>query len=162
MFIGVITLLWFFIGFMPGDPVEVLVSGMGTFGYAPEEIELIRQTVNELYGFDQPFYVQLWNFFVGLFQGQWGLSIGVLGSGSFTDVYEIIRVKFPHTLEIAIIPVILVNVVAATVGRHIAVHRGEKSDNFFRGTAIMLVSLPSFWVAIQLQYLLPMGGYGQF
>ncbi len=149
MFIVVIALLWIFIGFIPGDPIQALMARVTAED--PSQREIIRLDYMRQYGFDKPWFAQLWDFLLGIFRGEWGLSISLQHQG--TDVFDLIKVYFPHTLELAIIPIIIVNVTAAKLGKYTATHRGEKGDHAVRGTAIMMVSLPAFWVALVMQYL---------
>jgi dipeptide transport system permease protein len=149
MFVAVLALLWIFIGFIPGDPIQALMAQQTMED--PAALELVRQQYMREYGFDKPWYAQLWDFFIGIFKGKWGKSISTVHLG--TDVFDLIKIYFPHTLELAIIPIIIVNVAAAKLGKYTATHRGEKGDHVVRGTSIMMVSLPAFWVALIMQYL---------
>ena len=149
MFVAAISLLWVFIGFIPGDPIQALMALQSAED--PAAYEIVRQEYMKQYGFDKPWFMQLWDFFLGIFRGKWGLSISTAHQG--TDVFDLIKVYFPHTLELAIIPIIIVNVAAAKLGKYSATHRGQKGDHAVRGTSIMMVSLPAFWVALVMQYL---------
>ncbi|MHA1728240.1 MAG: ABC transporter permease [Promethearchaeota archaeon] len=149
MFIGVIVITWMFIGFIPGHPIDRFLAEM-TSAYGPSELAAVRQKLLAKYGLDKPWYLQLTDFFFGMFTGNWGLSIAF----KYQDlqVFDLIKVWFPRTLEVAILPMIIVNVIAAKLGKYTAVNRGKAGDHIVRGFALMLVSLPSFWVALVLQY----------
>ena len=149
MFIVVMALLWIFIGFIPGDPIQTLMAQQTAED--PASYELIRQQYLREYGFDKPWFAQLWDFLIGIFRGQWGKSISTAHQG--TDVFDLIKIYFPHTIELAIIPIIVVNVAAAKLGKFTATRRGKRGDHAVRGTAIMMVSLPAFWVALIMQFL---------
>ena len=149
LFIGVMIAVWFFIGFIPGDPVEILLARF-TGGFEPDEIEQMRVRLMEEFGLNKPWYMQLLDFFAGIFTGDWGMSIAV---DTFrVPVFDLIKVYFPRTLEFTLIPMIVVNLLAAKLGKYTAVNRGKKGDQIFRGISIMLVSLPAFWVALFCQY----------
>ena len=108
-------------------------------------VELMQQ-----FGLDKPWYMQLMDFFAGIFTGDWGMSIAV--DTYKVPVLDLIKVYFPRTLEFALIPMIVVNLLAVKLGKYTAVHHGKKGDHIYRGIAIMLVSLPAFWVALIFQY----------
>ncbi|KKN53467.1 hypothetical protein LCGC14_0602150 [marine sediment metagenome] len=149
MFIVIMTAVWFFIGFIPGSPIDRPLARL-TVGFEPFMIEEIRAELLHTYGLDKPFFLQLTDFFGGIFTGNWGLSINEQYEG--LEVFDLIKVFFPRTLEIAIIPMIVVNLAAVKVGKYTAIHRGKTGDHVFRGIALVLVSLPAFWVALLLQY----------
>jgi len=149
MFIVIITAVWVFIGFIPGSPIDRPLARL-TVGFAPFEIAQLRLELLKEFGLDKPFFLQLADFFGGIFTGNWGLSIA---EQTFkTEVFDLIKVYFPRTLEIAIIPMIVVNIAAVKIGKYTAIKRGKAGDHIFRGIAIVLVSLPAFWVALLFQY----------
>lgn len=149
MFVVVIIAVWILIGFIPGDPIETLLARF-VGGYEPDEIEALRIELMADFGLDKPLFMQLLDFFFGIFTGDWGLSMAV--DTYKVPVFELIMRYFPRTLELAIIPLIVVNILAAFLGKYTAVHRGKKSDSAIRGLSILLVSLPAFWVALLFQY----------
>jgi ABC-type dipeptide/oligopeptide/nickel transport system permease component len=125
-------LVWFFIGFIPGHLMYTLSPKMKHY-----------------YGLDKPWYLQILDFFGGFFTGNWGRSITYQN----TEVFDLIRIWFPRTIEIAIIPMIIVNITAAKLGRYSAVNRGKKKDYILQSFALISVSLPIFWVALLFQFL---------
>ncbi|MHA1883525.1 MAG: ABC transporter permease [Promethearchaeota archaeon] len=149
MFVVILTAVWFFIGFIPGSPIDRPLARL-TVGFEPQQIEVVRAELLHKYGLDKPFFMQLLDFFSGIFTGDWGLSINEQFEGM--QVFDLIKVYFPRTLEIAIIPMIVVNLAAAKLGKYTALRRGKAGDHVFRGIALVLVSLPAFWVALLFQY----------
>jgi ABC-type dipeptide/oligopeptide/nickel transport system permease component len=150
MFVGIIILVWFFIGFIPGDPIAQPLARL-SFGMGAVDTEILRQRLLHDFGLDKPWFMQLLDFFVGIFTGNWGLAIG--DAHYKTEVFDLIRVWFPRTMEVAIIPMIVVNILAAKFGKYSAVNRGKRGDHAVRGIALMMVSLPAFWVALLFQFL---------
>ncbi|MHA1933245.1 MAG: ABC transporter permease [Promethearchaeota archaeon] len=149
MFVVILTAVWFFIGFIPGSPIDRPLARL-TVGFEPFMIEEVRADLLHQYGLDKPFFMQLVDFFSGIFTGNWGLSINEQYEGM--QVFDLIKVYFPRTLEVAIIPMIVVNLAAAKIGKYTALRRGKTGDHVFRGIALVLVSLPAFWVALLFQY----------
>lgn len=66
-FIGVTLISFSFIRALPGDPIQVMAGerGVSEARYA----ELAAQ-----YGFDQPIYIQFWDYLTGVLQGDLGTS----------------------------------------------------------------------------------------
>jgi ABC-type dipeptide/oligopeptide/nickel transport system permease component len=149
MFVVIIAAVWVFIGFIPGNPIDRPLARL-TVGYSPQEIAEFRKELLKEFGLDKPYLLQLADFFAGIFTGKWGLSIAE--TTWRIEVFDLIKRYFPRTLEIAIIPMIVVNIAAAKIGKYTALRRGKAGDHAFRGIALVLVSLPAFWVALLFQY----------
>ena len=97
--IGAALLVFFLMRLIPGDICVVrLGSGGGTFD------ERAVTACHAQLGLDHPIYVQFINFVVGFFQGDFGIS---MWSGKPVS-YEI-AARFPVTLEIAIMAVVISN-----------------------------------------------------
>jgi len=103
------------------------------------------------YGFDKPVYVQYWNWLVGRVDKATGVRSGGILYGDFgysrsgsQPVADIIRNRFPNTLDLtiwAIAPVILVGI---WLGVQAAVHHNGIIDQAARIFSIVGTSLPTF------------------
>ena len=60
---------------------------------------------------------------------------------------ELISSRMPATLELGIMSVIFANLFGIPVGVYTAARQGRFADNFFRPLSILLISIPSFWLA---------------
>ena len=72
------TIDWVIPRFMPGDPVQSLVSRTG-FGLSPEGSQALIDYYNKLFGLDRPIWEQFLNFWAALFQGDLGRSVFLTG-----------------------------------------------------------------------------------
>jgi peptide/nickel transport system permease protein len=86
--LGVITLIFFLIHLVPGDPVQAMLGETAT----PTDLEALRQAL----GLNQPLFTQWWLYMSNLFQGNLGNSLY-----SKEPIIDILIERFPATLELA-------------------------------------------------------------
>jgi peptide/nickel transport system permease protein len=144
--------------------VTILIFGMLQF-LSPEErsalyIRDIPRTTRQMeavitqYGLDDPIYVQYWHWLVGSqhlsttgeMERQGGILFGDFGYSRTAGqpVVELIKTKFPNTLDLtiwAVGPVILVGI---WLGVQAAVHHNGPIDQAARVFSIIGTSLPTF------------------
>jgi peptide/nickel transport system permease protein len=136
--IGAALLVFFLMRLIPGDICVVrLGSGGGTFD------ERAVTACHAQLGLDHPIYVQFINFVVGFIQGDFGIS---MWSGKPVS-YEI-AARFPVTLEIAIMAVVIANVIAIPLGTISALKQNSPIDLVVRVISIAGLATPSFWLGI--------------
>lgn len=127
----------------------------------PDAIENIRRQL----GIDQPFLTQFWVFFAGIFVGRTygaGTAAEIYCSApcigySFqtrSDVMEAIIDRLPVTLTIAVGAAVLWVLSGVVAGVVSAVKQGSMWDQGAMMFALAGVSLPNYFVALILQYLL--------
>lgn len=150
----VVSVVVFLLMFLtPGDPVTILL------GEEASE-ETIAQVKNEL-GYDLPIYTQFWNWFSGLFVGDFGYSI-------FFDA-PVLTVFIEHlqpTISLAILSQIIAIIIALSLGTIAAKKQGSAVDHSLSTLSVLGISIPSFLMglflvllfAVQLQWL-PVAGY---
>jgi peptide/nickel transport system permease protein len=138
--IGVSIIVFSIIRLIPGDPARALAGVNAT----PEYIEQVR----ERYGLNDPIYVQYWNFVSGLVQGD-------LGSSTFSNrpVTTEIRERFPRTLVLASVSLVLATILGVSAGIVSATRRNSLFDNASMFVALVGVAAPVFWLALMLQLL---------
>lgn len=151
--LAVVVLVFLLIDLVPGDPV-VLILGWEAPG---ESIEELRREL----GLDQPWYVRMFSWLRGITRGDFGESL-------FLDqsMGRLIAKRFPVTLSIATVALIIAVGVGVTGGIIAAVYQGTLADWAAMVVALFVLSVPSFWLALNLIYLfavelrwLPVGGY---
>ncbi|HFC08803.1 MAG TPA: ABC transporter permease [Chloroflexi bacterium] len=113
--------------------------------------ERVLQGVIRKYGLDKPFYVQYWRWLVGVTDEKTGKHEGGILFGQFgysrtasEPVIEIIKRRFPATLELAlwsVLPVILGGVILGVVA---AVNHNKFIDQMARVFSILGWSFPTF------------------
>lgn len=138
--IGVSIIVFSIIRLIPGDPARALAGVNAT----PEYIEQVR----EQYGLNEPIYAQYWNFVTGLVQGD-------LGTSTFSNrpVTTEIRERFPRTLVLASVALLLATVLGVSAGIVSATRRNSLFDNASMFVALVGVAAPVFWLALMLQLL---------
>jgi len=131
------TIVFFVIRIIPGDPALV-VAGMDA---TPEAIAAIRAEL----GMDQPIaaqYVQwLWN----VVRFDFGQSL-ISGQRVITLVFQ----RFPLTLSLAILGILISIVIAIPLGVISAVKRWSAWDYTGMAFSQLGMAIPSFWLGIML------------
>ena len=137
-FIGITIVAFAFVRVLPGDPILMIA---GERGLSPERYaDLMAQ-----FGYDQPIWVQYWNYLTGIFQGDFGTSISTK-----RPVINDFLTLFPATLELSICAIIFAVVVGVPAGMAAAVRRGSWFDQLTMGTALVGYSMPIFWLGLLL------------
>lgn len=149
----VVTLVFFLVR-LSGDPIALLAGEYST----PEfEAELRAR-----FGLDLPVWQQYLVYLARLAQGDFGESI-ISREPALAEVLD----RWPATLEIAAMGVLVTLGLALPIGVYAAVHRGTPIDYLARGFAVLGQSVPAFWLgllfilffAVNLR-VLPAGGRG--
>lgn len=153
----VMTLLVAYAIRLTGDPALMLTQGAGSITEA--DLERIREGL----GLNQPFLVQYWQFFKGLFTFDLGRSF--LGG---TPVSLLVSNALPATLMLAFASLLVSILISIPLGIKAAVSRGKWADQLIRVCSLIGLSFPNFWLAtmlvlffgIWLQWLPPSGMSG--
>lgn len=150
--IGLIILTFFLSRVVPADPAAIIAGE----GASRQQIEALRQR----YGFDKPLMTQL-----GIYLAQ--LATGSLGTSIYTGrpVLADLRERFPATLELTLVSIILATLLGIPLGVCSALKRNSWLDHGLRTCTTAGLALTGFWLAIMLQLffsmeldLLPLGG----
>jgi peptide/nickel transport system permease protein len=153
---GAVTLVFFLIHLVPGDPVEVMLGETAT---AADKHELRRAL-----GLDQPLLEQYVGFMAGLSHGRLGRSLY-----EQAGVTDLIRARFPATLALTISALTLAVLIAFPLAMVAALNRGGWIDRTALLVSMLGLSMPNFWLgpllmivfSIQLGWL-PVSGGGGF
>jgi peptide/nickel transport system permease protein len=143
---------------LPGDPIIIyMAQNASTQAMNPEQLDLLRHQ----FGLDRPIMVQYGSWVSNIFRGQFGESIYY-----HEDVGKLMWERFPITLHIGALALILGGVVGILVGLAAAVYRGRWIDKIITPLTYIGVSIPVFWLGILLIMvfglyfnLLPISGY---
>jgi ABC-type dipeptide/oligopeptide/nickel transport system permease component len=127
---GVVTLTFFAIRLLPGDPATVLISQGGG---SAEDIAKLREQL----GLDDPLPVQYVRFLGDLVQGDLGMSLV-----SHRPVTDAIGEQLPHTLALATSATLLSVVLGISLGVLAATHQGAWIDHLAITMSVLGVSLP--------------------
>ncbi|GIO63444.1 ABC transporter permease [Paenibacillus cineris] len=136
--IGSLVLVFTILYVLPGDPTDNMVDpSMAT----PEVIANLRHQL----GVDQPFHIQLLQYFGSILQGDFGKSL--LNSD---PVLPKIAESFPATLALTGASVLVSVTVGLLLGVLSAIHRNGAIDIIARVIGLFGISMPTFWSGILL------------
>ncbi|MBB6097296.1 ABC-type dipeptide/oligopeptide/nickel transport system permease component [Deinobacterium chartae] len=141
--LGAALLVFLLMHLAPGDTATAL---LGEFGQGASAEQLAR--LREQLGLNDPLLVQYGRFVLEAVQGDLGES---LRSGR--PVLEEILERFPYTLQLTLVALVLAVVVAIPAGILAARRPGSLWDTLVMGTALLGVSVPSFWLGLMLMLL---------
>lgn len=155
----IITLIVFFaIRLLPGDP---LIIYMGKQAQSQMITEEGMQELRIKFGLDKPLLVQYFTWAGNLFRGDLGESINY-----HDKVAKLMGERFPITLHLGILALILTIVFGVLMGLAAAIRRGTWIDTVSTFLANIGVCIPVFWLALILIYVfglkfhwLPIHGY---
>jgi peptide/nickel transport system permease protein len=136
--LGITLLVQLFIMITPGDPVRLMLGTQ----FSEEEMDVVREDL----GLNDPFAVR------------YGKYIGnILLRGDFGDSYrtktpaltEILQ-RFPYTLVLVSIAMVLALCIGIPLGIYAATHQNTWKDNASIFGSLFCVSMPGFWFALML------------
>ncbi|MDE2749563.1 MAG: ABC transporter permease [Chloroflexota bacterium] len=135
---GMAVILFVVTQVLPADPAAVAA---GTDA-RPEQIERIRQEL----GLDRPFHEQFITYISGLLRGDLGKSLLTRRS-----VSDDLRLRFPATLELAILSGVVIVIFGVGLGIIAAVNAGNPLDFLIRAFVVVSMGIPPFVLALFLQ-----------
>ena len=135
---GMAVILFIVTQVLPADPAAVAA---GT-NARPEQIENIRREL----GLDKPIHEQLITYITGLTQGDLGKSLLTR-----RPVSEDLRLRFPATLELALVSGFIIVVVGISLGIISSLKAGNIIDFLIRLFVVVGMGIPPFVLALFLQ-----------
>jgi len=147
-------LLFLWLRSLPGGTVSAILGERAT----PES----RARLEKALGLDEPIYLQYFRFVGRALRGEFGASTGVLPG---RDAFDIFLTRFPATIELSFLAILIAVVVAIPLGYVAARSRGGWLDNASVVASLIGVAVPVFFLAFLLKYffaikwgLLPVSG----
>jgi peptide/nickel transport system permease protein len=139
-------LVFILLRLIPGDPAMVkLVGETGEAKFTQEQLDAMRAKL----GTDRPLYVQYASWLWGMLQLDFGVSL------FFEEpVAKDLAAKFPITLELTVMALLIATLVAVPLGMVSAIKQDSPTDYVARIITISGVALPNFWVGILIVYFL--------
>lgn len=152
--LGVVTLVFLLVHFIPGDPVEIML------GDAAEAQD--KENLRRLLGLHLPMWEQYLLFWKNIFNGTWGYSIAFSES-----VLSLIWDRFGPTLWLSLSSLAFAILISVPLGVNAARKAGTWQDTFSVGIALFGMSIPIYVMApvailyfsIKLPWF-PVAGYG--
>lgn len=131
--LGVVTLVFFLIHMIPGDPIEVML------GETAQQVD--KEKLRSDLGLDKPIAVQYKDFMKGVFTGDLGESFFYNKS-----VVKIISEKLGATVELSILAMIVAILISIPIGMLSALKKNSYVDNTSMFLSLLGVSMPNFWL----------------
>lgn len=137
---GLITVVFFLMRVLPGDPVSVMMT---EFAAAAEDQERIREQL----GLNDPLVVQYGRYLLNLARGDLGDSVF-----SHRSVVSQILGQLPATLELALTSTLIGVIGGLLIGVFSAAWRDSIFDRASMFISLFFISMPSFWVGLLFIY----------
>ncbi len=131
--LGVISLVFFLIHMIPGDPVDVM---LGETALAADR-EALRQGL----GLHLPLHEQWWNYLSSLAQADLGHSIF-----SGRPIVELLLERIPATLHLSLTALGVAILIGVPLGLLAATRQHSIYDYGSMGFALFGMSIPNFWM----------------
>ena len=154
--LGVSLLVFAIMSFTPGDPAQLILGENAP----PEAVAELREEM----GLNDPFVLRYARFVGNAVMGDLGQSYT-----SGRDVFDEIFSRFPNTLVLAALGVIIAVLIGIPVGIISATRQYSMIDSGSMIFALLGVSMPNFWLGLMMILLfsvnlgwVPSGGYSDW
>jgi peptide/nickel transport system permease protein len=136
--IGAAVVIFTILYFTPGDPAERLLGNDAT----EAEIKVLRNSM----GLDDPYVIQLGQFLVNTF-----IKFDFGKSWTYgTPVLKELLNRLPRTIGIGLAAMLIEVLLGIPLGVYAATHQGKWQDSLAMIVAMLLISLPDFWLALMM------------
>lgn len=137
LLLGVTLTIFLIMHLTPGDPARLLLGEDAT----PEAVQALRAQL----GLDDPLPVQYVRYVGRLLVGDFGVSIRTR-----QPVLAELSSRFPYTVELAIVSLVISILLGIGAGVVAAVRKGTWLDTVTMTGALVGLSAPSFWLGLLL------------
>jgi peptide/nickel transport system permease protein len=137
--VALLSVLFFIVRLLPGDPLaHALTEESG-----PEDAAVLRHEL----GLDAPLLVQYGRWLAAwLLRGDFGTSFAAR-----RPVAALLRDTLPNTLVLAGLALLLRFTLGVVAGTWAALRHGTRTDRALVMSALVLYSIPAFWLGVMLQ-----------
>jgi len=154
--LGVAFLVFSIMSLTPGDPAELILGETAS----KSAVLALREQM----GLNDPFFVQFGNYILDGLKGDFGRSY-TSGREVFGEIFQ----RFPNTLILSVIGVIIAILIGIPVGIISATKQYSLMDSISMIAALLGVAMPNFWLGLMLILFfsvglgwLPSGGYSDW
>lgn len=135
--LGVALFIFAVMDFTPGDPaVMILGEGATEAEYAALRAQL---------GLNDPLLIRYARYIINAIKGDFGVSYRTQ-----IPVFQEIATRLPYTTVLAVVSTFMAVTIGLPVGVFSAVKQYSLSDNLALGCALLMTSMPTFWLAMML------------
>lgn len=138
---GVTVLTFLLMYLAPGDAAQLIAVARHGPSMGYDEIEAIRSAES----LNAPFYIQYGTWLSRIIQGDLGDSL-ITGEPVIREILS----RFPATVQLAVVSMLLSLILAIPIGVISAYKNGALLDHFCMGFALTGVSMPNFWLGTLL------------
>lgn len=147
------VLIFFMLRMIGGDPARLILGDKAT----NEAVSALQIKL----GLNRPLPVQYGIFLKGIFTGDLGTSLSLQ-----RPVAQLLAERMPVTLKLTVFSTLLSLLISLPLGYLAGKYKDRFGDQVIRTTALVFISMPSFWVGLLLMLLfgvrlgwLPAGGW---
>ena len=151
--IAIILIVFLLLQVLPGNPIQVMMKEKAN--------QAVIDRVTEQMGLNDPVMVRFGRYLWGMLHGDLGHSYKLK-----RPVTQLIMIAFPNTVKLAITSALVAWIIGIPTGIISAIRKVTLLDRTLMGFSLVGISLPVFWAAMLLQYvlgyklkLLPISGY---
>ncbi|MDG4889785.1 ABC transporter permease [Mesorhizobium sp. WSM4887] len=152
---GIVLAVFLSVRLIPGDPARIMLGVHAS----DEKVAALREQM----GLDQPLLWQFGKFVANVAQGELGTSL-VYRRGVSQVIFE----RLPVTSSLIAYAVMLSILLCVPLATIAAVRQGKTMDYLVRGVSTLTLSMPGFWLGLNLLIMLavtyplfPVSGYGR-
>ncbi len=127
-----------------GDPLAAHINPFQLDVMTNDELDAMSEEL----GLNRPWYIRFIDHTIKLIQGDWGISPKVFRGSAILDL---LIVRLPATIELAIISMIIAISVGIPLGVLSAIKKNMKTDVFARLTSLVGVAIPVFVLGMLIQ-----------
>ncbi len=135
--IGITLIVFAILNYTPGDPATLILG----FDATEESLRAMRDELR----LEDPFLVRYGRYLLGVAQGDFGTSWRY-----DTPVSEELANRIPNTLKLAAFAVAVMLILGIPMGIISAVRQYSLMDNITLFTALLMTSIPTFWLALMM------------
>ncbi len=141
--LGISIVIFLIMRMIPGDTISAMI------GTQYQLTEAQAESLRKYYGLDKPLVTQYFNWIGNALQGNFGYSVRT-GQPVMSEILS----RFPLTMEITVLAIILGTLIGIAVGVLAAVYRGSFFDTIIRIFAMIGLATPNFWLGTMIIYVL--------
>ena len=135
--LGVSFIVFTIMSFTPGDPVQMYLGD----NYNQEAYDALSAKL----GMDQPFLVRYFSFIFNAVRGDFGLSYST-GKPVAAEIFA----RLPSSIVLGAAAILFAVIVGVPLGTMSAVKQYSALDSVSMFLALILVSMPNFWLGMML------------
>ena len=135
--LGITLIVFAILNYTPGDPAKLLLG----FNATEESLEAVRAE----WRLDDPFLVRYVRYLGDILHGDFGTSWRY-----GTAVTQELSTRVPNTLKLAAMSVLVMLILGIPMGIISAVKQYSILDNLMLFIALLLTSIPTFWLALMM------------